>query len=59
MLSFIIISFCLLIIIITEFFFQEFNIFLTYGQFIMALLLMFFIQFGNALIESIEKYLFE
>ena len=57
--SLIIISFCLLIIIITEFIFQEFNIFLTYGQFIIALLFMFFIQFGNALVESIEKYLFE
>ena len=58
-LSLIIITICLLIIVITEFIFQEFNIYLTYAQFILALLLIFFLQFSNAIIESIEKYLYE
>ena len=40
--SLIIIAICLLIIVITEFIFQEFNIFLSYAQFIAALLLIFF-----------------
>ena len=57
--SLIIIGIFYITIIITEFIFQEFNIFLTYGQFILALLYMLFIQFGNALIESIEKHLYE
>ena len=57
--SLIIIAICLLIIVITEFIFQEFNIFLTYAQFITALLFMLFIQFSNATVESIEKYLYE
>ena len=57
--SLIIIAICLLIIVITEFIFQEFNIYLTYAQFILALLLIFFLQFSNAIIESIEKYLYE
>ena len=57
--SLIIISFCLIIIIITEFIFQEFNIFLSYGQFILALFFMWFIGFNNAMQESIEKYLYE
>ena len=57
--SLLLIGACILIIIISEFFFQEFDIFLSYAQFIYALLIMFFIQFGNAFIESIEKYLYE
>ena len=57
--SLIIIGIFYIIIIITEFIFQEFNIFLSYGQFIIALLYMLFIQFGNALVESIEKHLYE
>ena len=47
------------IIVITESFFQEFDIFLSYRQFAEALSIMLFIQLGNALIESIEKYLYE
>ena len=58
-LSLIIITICLLIVVITEFIFQEFNIFLSYGQFIVILLILTFIQFCNALEESIEKYLYE
>ena len=57
--SLVIIGICIIIVIITEFIFQEFNIFLSYSQFIIILFLMFVIQFGNALVESIEKYLCE
>ena len=54
-----VIGICLFIIILTEFIFQEFNIFLTLGQFFLALLLIFIIQYASALEESIEKYLYE
>ena len=54
-----VIGICLFIIILTEFIFQEFNIFLTLGQFFLALLLIFIIQYSSALEESIEKYLYE
>ena len=57
--SLITICICFFIIVITESFFQEFDIFLSYRQFAEALSIMLFIQFGNALIESIEKYLYE
>ena len=46
--SLLLIGTCILIIIISEFFFQEFDIFLSYTQFIYALLIMFFIQSGYA-----------
>ena len=55
----IIIGICLIIIIVTEFFFQEINIFLTYSDFINALLLNFICQIFGALIDAIEKYLYE
>ena len=50
---------CVLIVIITEFIFQEFNIFLSYGQFIIVLVFIFLMQFFCSLEQSIEKYLFE
>ena len=49
----------MVVVIITEFIFQEINIFLSYGQFILALFLILFIQFISAWEESIQKYLFE
>ena len=58
-LSLIIIGFCNLIIIINEFVFQEINIFLSYTQFIFFFFLILIIQSNSAMIESIEKYLFE
>ena len=45
--------------IITEFIFQEVNIFLSYGKFVGALFIIFLIHFFNSLLDSIEKYLFE
>ena len=57
--SLIIITIGLVIVIITEFFFQEINIFLTYSYFIIVLVLTFICEFLGALIDAIEKYLFE
>ena len=53
------IGICIIIIIITEFIFQEFNIFLSFGQFFIVFLLIFVAIFFSTLMESIEKYLFE
>ena len=58
-LSLLIIGICLVLIIGTEFIFQEVNIFLSYGKFVIALVIIFLIHFYNSLIDSIEKYLFE
>ena len=57
--SLVIIGICILIIIITEFMFVEFDIFLSYTRFIVALLLIFFILFIGSLCDTIEKYLIE
>ena len=57
--SLIIITIGLIIVIITEFFFQEINIFLTYSDFIIALVITFLCQVLGALIDAIEKYLYE
>ena len=53
------IGICLIIIIITEFIFQEVNIFLSYLQLFMLYLVIFIQQFCRAMIDSTEKYLFE
>ena len=55
----IIIGSCLLVVIGTEFIFQEINIFLSYGRFALVFILSFFGQFCSALIDFNEKYLFE
>ena len=57
--SLIIIGICLILVIITEFIFQKFNIFLTYRLFALVFLLTFVVQFCSAMVDSIEKYLFE
>ena len=57
--SLVIIVICILIIVISEFIIQPINIFLSYGQFILALFFIFCIQYISALEISIEKYLFE
>ena len=49
---------CIILIISTEFGFQEFNIFLSYGQFSLALVLVFLIQLFHCLEQSFEKLLF-
>ena len=58
-LSIIITTICTLIAIITEFFFQEINIFLTYGDFVVVILLTILSLFLNAYLDITEKYLFE
>ena len=57
--SLIISGICAIIVIITEFFFQDINIFLTYADFIVVLFLAFLSQILNAVLDTAEKYLFE
>ena len=58
-LSLIIIGLFLVIIIIIEFIFQDINIFLSYRLFILFLTYIIIIQFFSAMVDSVEKYLFE
>ena len=53
------IGFCLIIIIITEFIFQEVNIFIGYFQLFIFYIVTFIQQFCSAMVDSTEKYLFE
>ena len=57
--SLLIIGGCLIVIIITEFAFQDYSIFIPRGDFILALVFTFLLHFFNSLLDSIEKYLFE
>ena len=57
--SLVIIVFCILIVIITEFIFQEFSIFLSLAQFIMIIFLIFILLIILSLQGVVEKYLFE
>ena len=54
-----VISICLIITIIIEFIFQDINIFLNYGQFVLAIFSIIIQILFNSLTDSIEKYLFE
>jgi len=54
-----IISICLIIILITEFIFQDIDIFFRYGDFILLILYLFVYQFFNSLLDLTEKHLFE
>ena len=53
------IGICLVLIIITEFIFQEVNIFISYLQLFILFILTFIQQFCSAMVDSTEKYLFE
>ena len=55
----IIISFCLIIVIICEFIFQEISIFLSYTELLIVLLIILVNQLFDCLLDTIEKYLFE
>ena len=57
--SLIVLSSCLLIVIITEFIFQEINIFISYLDFIHVFLLSFSGRFFGSMVDANEKYLFE
>ena len=54
-----VISICLIITIIIEFIFQDINIFLSYGKFVLLIFLIIIQILFNSLVDSIEKYLFE
>ena len=57
--SLIIIIFCVLIVIIVEFIFQEFDIFLSHVQFILLFLFISLTLIIYSLQDTLEKYLFE
>ena len=57
--SLILIGICISFIIVNEFIFQEINIFLSYSQLILVLVIILIVQFISALEDSIEKYLIE
>ena len=57
--SLIIIGICSFLMILFEFLFLDVNIFLTYEDFIICLLLVFVINILVSSLDSIEKYLFE
>ena len=57
--SLIIIGICLGFVIISEFFFVEINIFLPYDYLFLLIFLTFIVQFCSAMVDSIEKYLYE
>ena len=57
--SLIVIGTCLILVIVTEFIFQEINIFLSYGRVISVFLIILVEQFCSAMVDSNEKYLFE
>jgi hypothetical protein len=57
--SLVVIGICLVLIISTEFIFQEVNIFFNHLQLFILLLLTFVQQFCSAMVDSNEKYLFE
>ena len=58
-LSIVIITICLLLVIGTEFIFQDINIFLSYSRFVLLLGFILLIQLFNSPLDLIEKYLFE
>ena len=57
--SLIIIAVCLVLIIITEICFQKIDDLLSYGEFALALFYLLLIEIFLALLDSIEKYLYE
>ena len=57
--SLIIITISLVLTIITEFIFQDINIFLTYINFLFLFCVIFLIQLFNSLLDVVDKYLFE
>ena len=54
-----IISVCLIIILITEFIFQDIDIFFRYRDFVLLILYLLVYHFFNSLLDLTEKYLFE
>ena len=54
-----VISICLIITIIIEFIFQDINIFLSYGKFVLLIFLIIIQILFNSLVDSTDKYLLE
>ena len=54
-----IIGLCLIVIIVSEYFFQTINLSMTYGKLSMAFVYILFSQIFLSSLDSIEKYLFE
>ena len=57
--SLLIIAFCFIIIILLEYYFQDINIFLTYEDFTLKIVLIILEQFFHSLLDSCEKYVVE
>ena len=57
--SLLIIGVCLILVLVSEFCFQDINIFLSYGEFGTAIVFIFAVHFFNSLVDSIEKYIIE
>ena len=57
--SLIIISIGLILTIITEFIFQDINVALSYGEFVVYFIIIILIELFNSQLDLIEKYLFE
>ena len=57
--SLIVIVICLIIIISTEYLFQEIDVFLTYKEFTFMMILVFICEAFGAYIDCVEKYLYE
>ena len=57
--SLIIISIGLILVISTEFIFQDISLVLSYGEFVIYFIIIFLIELFNSQLDLIEKYLFE
>ena len=57
--SLLIIGICLILVLVSEFCFQDINIFLSYGEFGITIAFIFAVHFFNSLFDSIEKYIIE
>ena len=57
--SLILMSACLFVVVVSEFFFQEINVFLSHGDLLIVLLIALVNLIFDCLLDTIEKYLFE
>ena len=57
--SLLIIGICLILVLVSEFCFQDINIFLSYEEFGITIAFIFAVHFFNSLMDSIEKYIIE
>ena len=57
--SLLIIGICLILIVLSELFYQDINFFFTYKDFIIKLILIFLEQLTYSFLDSSEKYVFE